>query len=272
MVSLDEHYPNPCAFCKIAAAYPPDSSPIPSNPDPEKVDPQCFLLLSTPHVLAFLDILPIAPGHILLATRKHYQKLSDLHNTVPNTTPHGNSSSDAAAAREAREEARETSRALGEYLPLLSRALCRVTGIEDWNVVQNNGERAAQVVPHIHFHLIPRYQEGRREVEGRNGKVDVGMLKSWRVFGRGAREDLDEEEAAGMAKELREVMRNVPAVMRWTLASPTKLLGVHADTSRTPRAGQDGSQDGSQPQRGSADASKTRAILEERDATFLEHG
>lgn len=65
---------------------------------------------------------------------------------------------------------------------------------------------------------------------------------------------------------------DVPAVMRWTLASPTKLLGVHADTSRTPRAGQDGSQDGSQPQRGSADASKTRAILEERDATFLEHG
>ncbi|KAK1067369.1 hypothetical protein LTR12_003513 [Friedmanniomyces endolithicus] len=203
MSSLAEHYPTPCAFCKIAAAYPPDaSSPIPSNADPEKVDPQCFLLLSTPHVLAFLDILPIAPGHILLATRKHYQKLSDLHNTTPNT-PSGDSAEDAAL------EARETSRALGEYLPLLSRALCRITGIEDWNVVQNNGERAAQVVPHIHFHLIPRYQEGRREVEGKGkkGGVDVGMLKSWRVFGRGAREDLDEEEAAGMAKELRGVMR-----------------------------------------------------------------
>ncbi|KAK0252384.1 hypothetical protein B0A54_10435 [Friedmanniomyces endolithicus] len=207
MSSLDEHYPTPCAFCKIATAYPPDaSSPIPSNPDPEKIDPQCFLLLSTPHVLAFLDILPIAPGHILLATRKHYQKLSDLHNS-PHSSGDGPEAHAAAAREEAREEARETSRALGEYLPLLSRALCQVTGIEDWNVVQNNGERAAQVVPHIHFHLIPRYQEGRRDVAGRKGKVDVGMLKSWTVFGRGAREDLDEVEAEEMARELRGVMR-----------------------------------------------------------------
>ena len=99
-----------------------------------------------------------------------------------------------------------TSRALGAWLPPLSRALCRVTGIEDWNVVQNNGERAAQVVPHIHFHLIPRYQEGRRENEGK-GKVDVGMLKSWRMFGRGAREDLDEEEAREMAGALRRALK-----------------------------------------------------------------
>ncbi|KAK4959465.1 hypothetical protein LTR10_004270 [Elasticomyces elasticus] len=108
-------------------------------------------------------------------------------------------------AEEAR-EAQATSRALGEWLPIVSRALCKVTGIEDWNVVQNNGERAAQVVPHIHFHLIPRYQEGRRENAGK-GKVDVGMLKSWRMFGRGTREDLDEEEAKEMAEELRRAMR-----------------------------------------------------------------
>ncbi|KAK5719763.1 hypothetical protein LTR17_015134 [Elasticomyces elasticus] len=87
-----------------------------------------------------------------------------------------------------------------------AQATSRALGIEDWNVVQNNGERAAQVVPHIHFHLIPRYQEGRRENAGK-GKVDVGMLKSWRMFGRGTREDLDEEEAKEMAGELRRAMR-----------------------------------------------------------------
>ena len=72
--------------------------------------------------------------------------------------------------------------------------------------MQNNGERAAQVVPHLHFHLIPRYQEGRREVGGK-GKVDVGMLKSWKMFGRGAREELDEEEGAELAGVLREALR-----------------------------------------------------------------
>ncbi|KAK3113603.1 hypothetical protein LTR53_008957 [Teratosphaeriaceae sp. CCFEE 6253] len=143
--------------------------------------------------MAFLDILPIAPGHILLATRKHYRKLSDMHNT-------------AHESETARQEAQDAAQAIGAWLPPLSRALCKVTGIEDWNVVQNNGERAAQVVPHIHFHLIPRYQEGRREIGGK-GKVDVGMLKSWRMFGRGAREDLDEEEAVEMAATLRKVLR-----------------------------------------------------------------
>ncbi|TKA81479.1 hypothetical protein B0A55_02930 [Friedmanniomyces simplex] len=200
--SLEEHYPTPCAFCKIAAAYPPEaSSPVPTNPDPEKLDPQCFLLLSTPHILAFLDILPIAPGHILLATREHYEKLSDLHNHNTNNTHSPDENEEAQ-----REAAQSTARALGEYLPPLSRALCKVTGIEDWNVVQNNGARAAQVVPHIHFHLIPRYQEGRRENAGK-GRVEVGMLRSWRMFGRGAREDLDEEEAGEMAGELRRALR-----------------------------------------------------------------
>lgn len=72
--------------------------------------------------------------------------------------------------------------------------------------MQNNGERAAQVVPHVHFHLIPRYQEGRRDAGGK-GKVDVGMLKSWTMFGRGAREELDDEEGKQLAGELREALR-----------------------------------------------------------------
>lgn len=67
--------------------------------------------------------------------------------------------------------------------------------------MQNNGERAAQVVPHVHFHLIPRYQD-------RNGSIThKGMMKSWTMFGRGSREDLDDEEAAQLAGLLREAIR-----------------------------------------------------------------
>ncbi|KAK5120992.1 hypothetical protein LTR85_005776 [Meristemomyces frigidus] len=197
MSSVDELYPVSCPFCKIADAYPPEASPVPQSPDPERVDPQAHVILSTPYALAFLDILPIAPGHILLTTRHHYRKLSDLY-TTPQHPNHPSS--------DETQQALESARALGEWLPPLSRALCKVTGIEDWNIVQNNGERAAQVVPHVHFHLIPRYQEGRRENAGK-GKVDVGMLKSWRMFGRGAREDLDEEEGEEMAGLLRGALR-----------------------------------------------------------------
>ena len=199
MSVLDEYYPVECAFCRISKAYPAESSsPIPQAPDPEKIAPQCHLLLSTPHVLAFLDILPIAPGHILITTRDHYRKLSDLY-----TRPRG--AGDEGSDQQ-QSNPRETAQALGEWLPIISAALCRATGIEDWNVVQNNGERAAQVVPHVHFHLIPRYQEGRREIAGRNN-MDVGMLKSWRMFGRGAREELDDDEAVELSKVLREALR-----------------------------------------------------------------
>ena len=198
MSTIDELYPVECPFCNISKAYPAEPSPVPHSPHPEKISPQCHLILSTPHVLAFLDILPIAPGHVLVTTRDHFKKLSDLYN-LPQAPE------DWVANRNA-SYARETARAMGEWLPIVSRALCKATGIEDWNVVQNNGERAAQVVPHLHFHLIPRYQEGRREV-GSKGKVDVGMLKSWRMFGRGTREELDDEEGAELAKMLREALR-----------------------------------------------------------------
>jgi diadenosine tetraphosphate (Ap4A) HIT family hydrolase len=197
MTALEDHYPQDCPFCAIAKAYPAEASPIPRDPDPDKVSPQCHLLLSTPHVIALLDILPIAPGHILVCSRDHYRKVADLY--APAKTADWASQRAAATAR-------ETSRAIGEWLPIVSAALCKVTGIEDWNIVQNNGARAAQVVPHVHFHLIPRYQEGRRDAV-RKGKVDVGMLKSWTMFGRGAREDLDDEEGKALAAELRKALR-----------------------------------------------------------------
>jgi diadenosine tetraphosphate (Ap4A) HIT family hydrolase len=63
------------------------------------------------------------------------------------------------------------------------------------------------VVPHIHFHLIPRYQEDRRPTLRGKGKVDVEQLKSWKMFGRGTREDLDDDEAKIVAGQLRDAIQ-----------------------------------------------------------------
>jgi diadenosine tetraphosphate (Ap4A) HIT family hydrolase len=63
--------------------------------------------------MAFLDIMPLAPGHLLVTTREHHEKVSDV----------------------TEEEARE----LGVWVRRISRVLMGVTGVEDWNVVQNNG-------------------------------------------------------------------------------------------------------------------------------------
>jgi diadenosine tetraphosphate (Ap4A) HIT family hydrolase len=55
------------------------------------------------------------------------------------------------------------------------------------------GAAAAQVVPHVHFHIIPR---PALTPELRN--------RSFTMFGRGQRSELDEDEAAELSKKLRE--------------------------------------------------------------------
>jgi diadenosine tetraphosphate (Ap4A) HIT family hydrolase len=56
------------------------------------------------------------------------------------------------------------------------------------------GERAAQVVPHVHFHIIPRPPLASTDA----------MAPSWTMFGRGRREDLDDDEGEELARLLRE--------------------------------------------------------------------
>ncbi|KFA65908.1 hypothetical protein S40285_02378 [Stachybotrys chlorohalonatus IBT 40285] len=157
-----------CPFCAIAAKHDPyDPLHPPSSLSPHLTSPVSFVVLSTPSLVAFLDILPLSRGHLLLCTRAHRPKVSDV-------TP--------AEARD-----------LGGYIRLLSRALVRATGVADWNVVQNNGAAAAQVVPHMHFHLIPRPDI---RASGRT-------RESFTMFGRGTREELDDDEAVILAAELR---------------------------------------------------------------------
>lgn len=76
--------------------------------------------------------MPLAPGHLLVTTRKHHEKLSDV----------------------TEEEAAE----LGVWVRRMSRVLMKITGVEDWNVVQNNG-------------LCPRFPETTRE---RSGSLELG--------------------------------------------------------------------------------------------------
>lgn len=90
----------------------------------------CHKIYEDDHVMAFLDIGPLCPGHLLVIPKERKAFLHEL--------------SDEAAA------------AIGRVLPRLSRAMMAATGATDYNILQNNGTRAHQVVMHVHFHVIPR--------------------------------------------------------------------------------------------------------------------
>jgi len=104
-----------CKFCKIIAAELPAA-----------------VVYEDQFALGFLDVNPLAEGHLLLIPREHFARLGDMPPTK--CSP------------------------LASVLPVLSRALIQVTGAEGINVLVNDGAVAGQVVSHAHFHLIPRRQ------------------------------------------------------------------------------------------------------------------
>lgn len=80
-----------CVFCRIATAHHPVApstylQPTPNaNPDSPSTptpgpgeDGHAFLILSTKHVLAFLDIMPLTRGHVLVVPRIHHEKLAEV--------------------------------------------------------------------------------------------------------------------------------------------------------------------------------------------------
>ena len=50
--------------------------------------------------------------------------------------------------------------AIGRVLPRIARAVIAATGATAYNILQNNGPMAHQAVFHVHFHIIPKYDDG----------------------------------------------------------------------------------------------------------------
>ncbi|MDP6478559.1 MAG: HIT family protein [Phycisphaerales bacterium] len=94
----------------------------------------CHRVYEDEHVLAFLDVGPLSLGHVLVIPKERAAFLHEL-------------SDDAAAA-------------IGRVLPRIARAVMTVTGCADYNVLQNNGAAANQAVFHVHFHIIPKHEDG----------------------------------------------------------------------------------------------------------------
>jgi histidine triad (HIT) family protein len=90
----------------------------------------CHKVYEDDKVFAFLDINPLSYGHTLVISKEPAETLDKL--------------SDESAA------------ALGRVLPRLCRAVVEVTGVREYNVLENNGSGAHQAIAHVHFHIIPK--------------------------------------------------------------------------------------------------------------------
>ena len=81
--------------------------------------------------IAFLDINPRNPGHTLVIPKKHYEVVMDMPEP------------DAGK--------------LFEVVKRMSVNIKSGTKADGVSIIQNNYKVAGQVVPHVHFHVIPRF-------------------------------------------------------------------------------------------------------------------
>ena len=100
-----------CIFCKIV------SGEIPSK---KAYEDDC--------VVAFYDIAPVAPTHILVIPKEHIPSAADL--------------GEGHAA------------VLGRLFAVVAQMAREHHCADGFRVVSNVGERAGQSVPHLHFHLL----------------------------------------------------------------------------------------------------------------------
>ncbi len=100
-----------CLFCKIA------NGEIPSNK-----------VYEDDKILAFHDIAPQAPVHVLVIPKEHV----------------ASSANDVNA---------ENCEAIG-YLFAKIPEIARLAGVDSYRIINNCGDEAGQTVKHIHFHIL----------------------------------------------------------------------------------------------------------------------
>ena len=101
-------------------------------------DLPCFTVYEDQQTLAFMDIMPQSPGHVLVIPKKPSTNMLTI----------------------AEEDVVAVMRTTHKIAPSIRKAM----DAEGFMVVQLNGSEAGQTVPHLHMHIVPR-----------QGGIDIGF-------------------------------------------------------------------------------------------------
>ena len=89
-----------------------------------------FIYEDNDHV-AFLDKYPIDVGHSLVIPKNHHERITEMN-------------ADSVGA-------------LFMVVQKVAKAILSATDADAFSLGQNNGRAAKQIIPHVHVHIIPRY-------------------------------------------------------------------------------------------------------------------
>ena len=91
----------------------------------------CHRIYQDDDCLVILDRYPIDNGQSLIITKKPYEKITDMDSDEVST--------------------------LFSKIPKIVNAIIKATNADAFSIAQNNGKAAKQIIPHVHIHIIPRY-------------------------------------------------------------------------------------------------------------------
>lgn len=103
-----------CIFCRIVAGEVPSTR-----------------IYEDERTLAFMDIMPLNKGHILVIPKEHFGSIVDID---PQLYGH-----------------------LASVISRMAKAVQATLNPDGMNVLQLNGRAGNQLVPHLHVHLVPRW-------------------------------------------------------------------------------------------------------------------
>ena len=105
----------------------------------------CNKVYEDANTLAFLDAAPTSLGHTLVVSKNHYETFDEM------------------------KEIDVKSLAITAHK--IAKAFKKIS--EGYNLIQNNKKVAGQVVPHVHFHIVPRKEISIQELKGKVIAVDA---------------------------------------------------------------------------------------------------
>jgi diadenosine tetraphosphate (Ap4A) HIT family hydrolase len=115
--------------------------------------PEGRIFQSNKTAFAIRDAYPISDGHTLLIPKRHIKSWFDTTDTERYD--------------------------LFELLSLAKNKLANEFNPDGFNIGINDGPAAGQTVPHLHIHLIPRFQNGQEDPRGGVRWVIPSKAKYW---------------------------------------------------------------------------------------------
>jgi len=108
------------------------------------------ILYEDEKTMAFLDINPRSKGHTLVIPKEHYETFEEVPEDV----------------------ALHLVKTIKKVLEIL-----KPLNYHGYNILSNNKPAAGQEVPHLHFHIIPRYRGEKEDVVKLAPPIEVDLDK-----------------------------------------------------------------------------------------------